>query len=828
MSRLSQFYFDDNVGDYRESADFFDQIQGDFNTYDDGYKFYVRTGTYVLNPPDRVKNDANTMQRYGRIGGSQHINFRGNNNGDIVEDGIVSANGWYMFSSGGLVGASTYGQTHTSLLMRSQDEFATYSFVDTAPYIHQHIAMANGIPFLFGSQAAIGGTVFAPHRMNVLKSHDGGATWTPLLPENVLSYKCTQVAYFNSTYFIVTDHGIFYSTDAYADTWNELGGPFKTGDQVSSNYSARMLGQNPASGTYPRNIIWDGSRYSVLVDASSTMSTGANQAFVLYNTSLSEFGWIKATLPDTSNAPTKLVYVNNKAFLTFSSRGFQYSSSGTSYVQTSLPSTSTATAVYDILWESANSRYWTATSGGVYQSADGITFTAVTGTGQTITDVKLLNGVVYTSNINGSVSKSTSGNAMTTTAQTGPVRGQRVAIANGKIFVYGCGVTSYTNPSVGVTAYPCIRTTTDAATFTSKMAIGPLRKFMVDEAANCMIIAQCNVITKFNATTQIYTSHFITDREANVIIKTANNLYTIGGRYSTDLDTWTAPTGMTGNVQDMAISSNGMLMAVNSAGAWYSSSNGTTWTSITGGASEYVVYGDGTFVALAASNSQNVMVSTNGVAFQAGPYFNTSAVAHRGITYDPNRKSFYGVSYFQDKIATVIQHVDPFNDKQRNITMAPYANCDTIIVGEQEQYNSNISGYYVMAYDQSLSRAVTVQLTTSGSTVNVSNSQTFMISRAGDLIFMSCTASFGTPNTTNSIKYAPTIGSFRANAIVTGSSNYANPAGGLLWKNATLNSCTKFDGKYWLPSWLNNVGWSEFKKDIIYVPGDGSKFLRVY
>jgi hypothetical protein len=419
---------------------------------------------------------------------------------------------------------------------------------------------------------------------------------------------------------------------------------------------------------------------------------------------------------------------------------------------------------------------------------------------------------------------------MTTTAQTGPIRGQRLTTANSKIFVLGAGVTNYGVPGVGPTGYACVRTTTDAATFTNKMAIGPLRKFTVDAAANCMIIAQCNVITKFNATTQVYSSHFITDREANTVIITANNLYTIGGRYSTDLNTWTAPTGMTGNVQEMAISSNGMLMAVNASGAWYSSSNGTTWTSITGGPTggdSFVSYGDGTFVVVGGSNSQNVMISTNGTAFQAGPYFNSQSVAMRGITYDPNRKSFYGVAFFQNYVSLGITHTDPFSDKNRLVNHNPYANSDVIIVGDQEQYG-NTQGYYAMAFDWAQVRAVTIQVQASGGTVNVSNSQIFGIARAGDLIFACCIASFGTPNTTNSIKYSAAIASFRSNAITTGSSNYANPSSQMLWKNYTINSCTKFDGKYWLFSWLNSIGWSEFKKDILYIPGDGSKFLRVY
>lgn len=238
MSKLSQFYFNDNVGDYRESQDFYTDLSGAFDVYDDGYKFYVRTGTYVLNPPDRVRSNTEIMEKYGFMSAAQQVAHRQWSTNytataptisTMPDDGIVSANGWYMASFGGPITTTTVGTTsgqQSSLVMRSDDEFATFKLTDISPYVYQHITTANGIPFIYASCAALGTTLFAPQRANVLKSHDGGETWTPVLPEDVWNYKTMQVVYLNNRYFIVTDHGIWYSEDAYADTWTKLKGPF--------------------------------------------------------------------------------------------------------------------------------------------------------------------------------------------------------------------------------------------------------------------------------------------------------------------------------------------------------------------------------------------------------------------------------------------------------------------------------------------------------------------------------------------------------------------------------------------------------------------------
>lgn len=837
MSRISQFYFNDNVGDLRSSQDFFDQISDGFDVYDDGYKFYVRTGVYVLNPPARVLADANTMQHYGRIGASQHVNFRMWSNCWTNDDGIVSANGWYMASSGAGISTTTPAVgtgSYSSLVLRSQDEFTTYKFTDTAPYVHQHVTLANGIPFLFSSTIYLGDTsgLFSTHRANVLKSHDGGETWTPVLPDGI-QYKVTQVAYLNSTYFIVSDHGIFYSTDAYANTWNRLNGPF-TSDPYSTNYYARSAyGTTPVNATYPVSIAWDGTRYSVFLDANFTISSAgtSNTAIMVYNTTLSDDGWIKASLNESGNTPLKHVYVNNKTFAMFKGRGFQYSSSGTSYSQTNLPSTSTTVEVRDILWDSTNSRYWISTSGGVYQSSDGINFTAVTGTSGSHSEVKILSNVVYTANDRSWVAKSTSGNAMTVTQQTTPIRGCRIAIANSKIFVYGSNTAYMTSAPVGPGAYGAIRTTTDGTTFTDKFAIGPLRQFYVDAAANCMIICQANCITKFNATTQMYTTHFVADREANCIVKTANNLYTIAGKYTSDWVTWSNPTGFTGNCFEMAISSNGLIMAVNSTAAYYSTSNGTTWTTITGGASETITYGDGVFLGFSWSNSQNVMISTNGTSFQAGAFINSLSLAFRGATFDSFTKHFYLIPWFQGYGFVTTPHTDPFSGKIRALSVNPYANSDVIITNP-DQHLANSGGYSTMVFDRDQSRTIAVVNSASPGYANVANVNVSWVARANDLIFMSYyftnSRPFGTPNTMNSLKYASTIGTFVRDAVSTGSVHAPYQSSTLYWKNYTIQSCTKFDGKYYLPSMLNGVGWSQFKKDIIYVPGDGTQFLRIY
>jgi hypothetical protein len=169
--------------------------------------------------------------------------------------------------------------------------------------------------------------------------------------------------------------------------------------------------------------------------------------------------------------------------------------------------------------------------------------------------------------------------------------------------------------------------------------------------------------------------------------------------------------------------------------------------------------------------------------------------------------------------------------------MSPYANTDAIIpVKETNGLTANGTGYHAFILDIDQNRLVAARPGASGSgLINVANGGVVWATVANDMMFMHVTSgstayAFGTPNTAIGLRYGPATGSFRANCYTSGTPLYAyNTAGtSTIWRNTTLNSCVKFDGKYWVPPLIGVVGWSQLKMDTLYVPGNGSQFLRIY
>lgn len=868
MSKLSQFYVNDNVGDRRSSQDFIASAISE-GVYDDGYKFYVRTGTFVLNPPDRVKNDDATMRKYGMISAQQHVSHKMAVSPRLgaTDNGIVYANTWYIASCGSHQDRSGGGY-YSSLVMRSQDEFATYKFTDIFPYVYQHVTIANGIPFIFSSGISLGSANVAIARTNVLKSHDGGETWEPLIPDDTgyFQYKTTQVTYLNSTYFIVCDKGIYYSTDPYANTgtWKSLGGRFTR--RGSSAFTAGEFGNiNDATvsinAVTPRSIDWDGTRYGVLVnDFLVDTGTENNASVVLTNTELSPFGWERATLPDSRDRGIRIKYVNDKWFVmygTVGDYGLHYSTTGTSYSQTTNLGTVTPgnVGVYDILWDSANSRYWAATSNGVYQSADGITFTQVANTGQptsaittSVATITILNNVVYAANNGNGFFRSANSNTMWAQSQVADRHiGKRVANANGKVFCFG-GDWWYATTNWGTPGFfGAIRTVNEGynGAFTDKLAIPPIRSFAVDTAANCMFIAANTVIIKYNATTGYYTNYF-PPTQANQVLKTANNLYTIGNRFTADFVTWNTPTGFTGNVHEMVITDNNMIVcATSTVNAVYSVTNATTWvnTSVGDSSTDFIAYGNGVLVlgGSLGTNSQNVKVSYNGINWFGANTSHLSPVPRFScVTYvDKNDQFLLGCYGASSPLATFPHHNQATGDWIQASGAAGWGgNCDYVVFCTEDLNTPNTIIFSIITHDkqEGVSHRFSEEL---GTRINLVNSvyHTGWTAQANDLIFISGSTasvtsfSFGTPNTYLSVKYSSTISNFLSQSISTGHTYSQYNTGTRFnapWRNMTMKSCTEWDGKYWLPPTTQLYGWSEFKRDMIYIPGDGTEFVRIY
>lgn len=847
MSKLSQFFFNDRVGDYRDSSDFItsDPYES-FDVYDDGHKFYIRTGVALLNPPDRIKNNVEIMNKWGRMSCVQrtcHAMYQNPNTG-VYDDGIVHANGHYFAASGTY--STSAGTTLTSLLLKSNDEFATFQTVDTYPYVHQHIVTANGVMFAYASEGELGQD-FQICRANLIKSADGGETWTACLDDSIPFWQVWQVYYAQNTYVAVTTLGIFYSTDAYGDTWQRLEGPWSSTIRTSNDfwYYITLPSQTPVYQCTPRGITWSGTYWYIMTYQYVQSGSPGWGTQVYYNADLTAnpMDWKPCTVADKQNAYTKIVTTGSKIFLlkggTISSQGgLQHNSSATVFTQATglSPTGAGGGSTNNIVYNSNYGKYYVATANGIWNSSDGATWTKRTSYNSEIfRDVVNLGNEVLSVGIAGSSSFNvwitTAADTLTNTQNTATrVEVSRAIVANGKAFLFG----AYGHSGFSIQAYvhSTIFTTTDGSTLTLNQNFADVQHMIID-SANTLIMSCNTSLVRYNAANQVYTNHILPGTNvANGIMETANNLYLASNCYSSDLITWTKASGtITGGTYNFAMNpANGMLVMATISGSYYSTSNGTSWTTMSLAMDE-VGFAEGHFVGINRSSGRTSFSNTGTSWFSA----NTQNISFVGMTWDPERQIYLGCANANNFMYATFSPADPLSGPitLSTTSTAHGGNTSTIAVHSNTILRSGNSNN-VVVFDMVGAKAFIVSPNSYKANLSANQGGTYCQGAytCGDLVFVedyvgSFGNSYGSPSVRLAMHYLDTLDRFRTNCIVTGLNGYATGTS-LRHRNLLTTSLKKYDDKYWLPpNYGGHCGWSQYKKDYIYIPGDGTQFLRI-